>query len=122
MRHREGMRTAARIGFWPLTGAVVFLALCPTDLFVPSAGPTGYPQHALAFATLAVTGTLARGLRWRFLAALVALAMVLELAQAFSPGRHLDLLDLLAGLAGISVGTAVLGAGPGGERGRTFEP
>ncbi len=107
MLHHHGVRTAARLLFWPLAGTVVFLALCPADLLVPGASLAGYPQHALAFAILAATCTFACDSRWRVMAALAALAMVLELAQTFSPGRHVDVFDLLAGIAGITVGFVI---------------
>jgi len=60
-------------------------------------------EHFLAYATLAILGGLAcRGRRDRLVLMLFlfSLAVSLEIAQGFSPGRTTDFYDALAGWAG----------------------
>lgn len=100
-----------RIAFFLLAGAVTLLALLP-DLQVPKLGlPAGAKdllQHFLAFALLGAAGGLAWHAPRATLAGLGVFAVLLELAQAFAPGREVHLHDALAGIAGACAGTALI--------------
>jgi len=82
----------------------------------PIPNDTEWPVDKLVhFSLFAVTGwLLARGwlasYRWYGLATgLLAVAVVTELAQAYIPGRHFDLLDMLANATGSLLGLVIGG-------------
>ncbi len=90
-------------------GAVVLLSL--VVLFAPSdGGVTAFPQsdklvHATLFALLAGTARWRFGARPGVLAAVAAYAPLSELVQAgLLPGRHGDVLDVVADLVGTGAG------------------
>ena len=95
-----------RIAFFLLAGAVTLLALLP-DLQVPKLGlPAGAKdllQHFLAFALLGAAGGLAWHAPRATLAGLGVFAVLLELAQAFAPGREVHLHEKLKQLPSDSV-------------------
>jgi VanZ family protein len=86
-------------------GLTILASLSPR-LVLP--GPAGIDllAHALAYAALAVPPLLvcSRGPALLLLLGLGMLGLTLEGAQSFVPGRHPDLLDMLANLCGIVAG------------------
>lgn len=103
-------RVVAKLLFWPLLAVVSFLALHPRPPLVAAEEVSAYLQHALAFATLAAIGVVAWGLQLKVIVRLIAVGIALELGQIFSPGRHVDLVDLLANIAGIALAIALVRA------------
>jgi VanZ family protein len=98
-------------------GWQVVLALLATVIcwlaFSPAPPPqvdTGWDKanHALAFATLAVTAELAfwtlRGRRWRNAAGLMAFGAFIEVVQSRIPGRSGEWPDLVADAVGVALG------------------
>lgn len=108
-----GLRRAAGLVFWPLAGAVAFLALYPdVPAFNRNAvwGLMPYVNHVLAFVALTTVATLAWGMRRRIIAGLVAGAVAIELTQAFVPQRVPALDDLVASVVGIAIGLVLMRA------------
>ncbi len=97
----------ARAAFWGLLAVVSVLALYPR-LSLPepelTRGSTAYYNHVLAFVTLMIAGAIAWPLGRRLVVALAAYAVLLEMAQSFSPGRETALDDLAASFAGLGLG------------------
>ena len=95
-----------------LVVAVSWLALTPTP---PPTIDFGWDKlnHALAFTALAFSACLGHPasmrMRLLWLCALLAFAGLIEVLQAFVPGRSSEWGDLLGDAAGIAIG-AVLGA------------
>jgi VanZ family protein len=108
-------RRLLRAAFWSALLVIAALA------FGPPVGPEG-PEHLdklnhlLAFALLTVLAQAAypdrprAALRW---ALLLAYGLLIEVVQAFLPGRELSLLDLAADGAGILTGALILRRGFG---------
>jgi len=108
---RTPLQTRARAVFWVLAAIITTLALYPRlTLPEPAAteGTTQYYNHVLAFSTLIIVGSLAWGLRRHLVAGVTAGAIGLELAQTLSPGRQMTVSDMLASLAGVAIGCALL--------------
>lgn len=108
-----GLRRAARLAFWPLAGAVGFLALYPDAPQFDGKAAWGlmqYGNHVLAFTSLTTVGVLAWGAGRRIVMGLAAGAVAVELAQAVAPKHQPALLDLGASLAGIAIGLALMRA------------
>jgi VanZ family protein len=96
----------ARVSGWLLVSAAVFLTLAPRT-FRPQTGVEHHLEHVLAFALLG----LAFGLGYpgrRLLLALVGVAMaaLLEVLQAWVPGRHANLSDFMMNAIGVGAGLA----------------
>ena len=104
-RHR--LRLAARAGFVVLLLATLVSFLTPAD-DLADPGVDDKVAHALTFAVLALTG---RAAGWRplsLLTGLAAYAVATEVLQHVLPiGRHGDVLDVLADLAGVLLGLAL---------------
>jgi VanZ family protein len=110
---RPSPHRIARILFLLAALAVSILSLLPQrDL--PKVGVSDKLEHLLSYFVLAILGSLAfRG--WRSLlflfVLLCAMGGLIELLQAFSPGRSPDVVDALAdgagGAAGVLVGAAL---------------
>jgi VanZ family protein len=113
------MRRLARGSFWILLAIITVLALYPR-LTLPepelTEGSTQYYNHVLAFVTLQVVGAIAWGLRRRLISGLALYAVAIELAQSLSPGRETSLDDLAASLAGMVIGSALVGLARGASR------
>lgn len=66
-------------------------------------------QHAIAFALMAGTAAFAWPGHWRAAAAgLLAYGALVEIGQAFIPGRSCDAADLLADGVGVAAGLAAV--------------
>ncbi len=108
---RIGISRSARVLFWVLVGVMAILALYPR-LTLPEShatqGMTQYYSHALGFSVLMLVGAVGWGLRRNLVAGVTLGAIGLELAQIFSPGRQANLLDMLASLAGVAFGFALI--------------
>ncbi len=106
-------RRAARIGFWVGAACVTVFSLIPA-VELPAFGWSDKVQHLVAYAVLAVLG----GIGWaasavarrRMALGLVALGVVIEIAQGFVPGRLPELLDGIANVAGVAAGVSVTAA------------
>ena len=109
---RPSPRRIARILFLLAALAISILSLLPQrDL--PKVGVSDKVEHLVSYFVLAILGSLAfRG--WRSLlllfVALCAMGGLIELLQAFSPGRSPDVIDALADGAGAAAGV-LIGAG-----------
>ena len=92
-------RLAAGVG-------AAFLTLAPRT-FRPQTGVEHHLEHVLAFALLGLTFGLGYPGR-RLLLALVGVAMaaLLEVLQAWAPGRHANLSDFMMNAIGVGAGLA----------------
>lgn len=119
MRSYPGLRRAAAFAFWPVAGAIGFLALYP-ETPQPAGhvfwGLAQYANHVLAFLSLTIIGSVAWGPRPRLLVVLVLGAAAVELAQAFVPQHRPALEDFAASLVGIVIGLALMRVWPGRRR------
>jgi VanZ family protein len=102
-------RTVIRILFGLAATVVAVLSLLPAhDL--PKVAVSDKIEHAGAYFVLAILGGLGlrkrRGLLLLFIL-LCAMGGVIELLQAFSPGRSPDIFDALANGTGAAAGTLV---------------
>lgn len=85
---------------------VATLSLLPSAA-LPPAAIGDKAEHVLAYAVLGLLGTAgsARG-TMRVILGLAAFGLLIELLQAFSPGRSPEVLDLVADIAGAGLGCA----------------
>jgi VanZ family protein len=102
-------RTITRILFLLAAAAVAVLSLLPQrDL--PKVAVSDKIEHAGAYFVLAILGSFGfrerRGLLFLFII-LCAMGGVIELLQAFSPGRLPDVFDALANATGAAAGILV---------------
>ena len=107
----ETKTTAARKPFAWLTAA---LFVCVTwEALRPNPGGSSIEHwdkllHVLAFATLALTAALAcspgRNSNWGIAALLLLHGALIEVVQAYVPGREASWLDLMADAVGIAAG------------------
>jgi VanZ family protein len=115
---RASPRLIVRILFFLAAAAVAALSLLPQgDL--PKVAVSDKLEHALSYFVLAILGSFAFRERRRLLylfILLCAMGGVIELLQAFSPGRSPDLIDAIANGTGAAAG--VLTALAFGFRGR----
>jgi len=106
---RWSPRRIARILFLLVALAVSILSLLP-ERDLPKVGVSDKLEHLLSYFVLAVLGGFAfRG--WRSLlllfVLLCAMGGLIELLQAFSPGRSPDIVDALADGAGAAAGVLI---------------
>ena len=95
----------ARVSGWLLVSAAVFLTLAPRT-FRPQTGVEHHLEHVLAFALLGLTFGLGYPGRRALLALLgVAMAALLEVLQAWAPGRHANLSDFMMNAIGVGAGS-----------------
>jgi VanZ family protein len=99
----------ARILFLLAAAAVTVLSLLPQrDL--PKVGVSDKIEHLLSYFALAILGSFAvrerRSLLYLFVL-LCVMGCVIELLQAFSPGRSPDLIDAIADGAGAAAGVLI---------------
>ncbi len=100
-------RAAARTAFLGLAGVASVLALYPEFNFGALQGWKDASEplaHTLAFAGLTAAGAFAWRLSAGLLLGLVTLAIGLELVQFLSPGREPHLGQVVASIAGVSLG------------------
>ncbi len=65
-------------------------------------------NHFIAFAALAFAGRWAfERHQWAWIAALLGLAVLIEIGQLYVPGRSADLMDVVADAVGIAMGMAM---------------
>lgn len=127
MKKRFVNRQLAKAGFLVLAFAISVLALHPLapSIYLPLF-PSGSSLvlHAFAFAVLMGTGGVIWKPVWKTALVIGAFAIVLELFQAFSPGRNVALEDGLANLFGVVLGAlaAVLVQRLAGNRDRSAIP
>jgi VanZ family protein len=106
---RLSPRTVIRVLFGLAATVVAVLSLLPAhDL--PNVAASDKIEHAAAYFVLAILGGLGlrerRGLLFLFIF-LCAMGGVIELLQAFSPGRSPDVFDALANATGAAAGILV---------------
>jgi VanZ family protein len=106
---RLSPRTVIRVLFGLAATVVAVLSLLPAhDL--PNVAASDKIEHAGAYFVLAILGGLGlrerRGLLFLFIL-LCAMGGVIELLQAFSPGRSPDVFDALANATGAAAGILV---------------
>jgi VanZ family protein len=107
------LQKIARTAFAIAGLAIVVASLLPADE-LPSIDVWDKLEHAVSYAVLAALGALAYAGRGRNTAvlgvSLVVMGVVLELLQAFVPGRLTDPGDALANLIGTVVGLSAVSA------------
>ena len=106
---RFSSRTITRMLFLLATAAVAVLSLLPQrDL--PKVAVSDKLEHVLAYFVLAVLGSFGfrerRSLLYLFVL-LCAMGGIIEVLQAFSPGRSPDVADAIADGAGAATGVLI---------------
>jgi VanZ family protein len=106
---RPAPRRIARILFLLAAAAITVLSLLPQhDL--PKVGVSDKIEHLLSYFVLAILGSFAvrerRSLLYLFVL-LCVMGGIIELLQAFSPGRSPDILDAIADGAGAAAGVLI---------------
>jgi VanZ family protein len=106
---RPSPRRLARILFLLAAAAITVLSLLPQhDL--PKVGVSDKLEHLLSYFVLAILGSFAvrerRSLLYLFVL-LCVMGGVIELLQAFSPGRSPDIVDAIADGAGAAAGVLI---------------
>lgn len=106
---RLSSRLVMRVLFLLAAAAVTVLSLLPQrDL--PKVAVSDKIEHVVSYFVLAILGSLAFRERRSLLTLFVllcAMGGIIELLQAFSPGRSPDIVDALANGAGAAAGTLV---------------
>ncbi|MET0658468.1 MAG: VanZ family protein [Steroidobacteraceae bacterium] len=100
---------------WLMVLTVVVVCLVPAQE-LPETGMSDKSEHLIAFCGLMLwfAGLYPRGSYWRIVGALLALAAVIEIAQAvMNLGRYGDIWDVVADAIGIAIGLALAYAGLG---------
>jgi VanZ family protein len=100
------IRRLLRTAFYIASGLVFALSLVPSAALPPTTiGDKA--EHVIAYAVLGLLGgaSAERGVV-RIILWLTAFGAVIELLQAFSPGRSPDVFDALADVAGACIGVA----------------
>ena len=100
------IRRVLRTAFYIASGLVFALSLVPSAALPPTTiGDKA--EHVIAYAVLGLLGgaSAERGVV-RIILWLTAFGAVIELLQAFSPGRSPDVFDALADVAGACIGVA----------------
>jgi VanZ family protein len=96
------------IAFWWLLALIVAGSLMPAP-YVPQTGISDKLGHALGYALLAVLGLYAYPRhRMLVLAGVFGMGVALEAAQAFTPTRGFEWLDIFANGAGVLLGFLVV--------------
>lgn len=96
----------ARVSGWLLVLAAVFLTLAPRTLR-PQTGVEHHLEHVLAFALVGLAFGLGYPGRRPLLALVgVLMAALLEVVQAWAPGRHANLSDFIVNAIGVGAGLA----------------
>jgi VanZ family protein len=110
-------RGARRLGFpakaarplaWISFLAIALLSLVPGNMRPHTLLP-GQAEHFIAYAGagfLLATGYRSRRERWAGWLGVTGASVVFELLQSFSPGRTPRVIDILASVAGLSIGLA----------------
>ena len=101
---RQAVRRLLRIAFYAAGALVAAVSLVPGTTLPPTSIGDKV-EHVLAYAVLGLLGAASseRGIK-RVILGLAAFGLAIELLQTFSPGRSPDLLDLVADIAGATVG------------------
>lgn len=99
-----------RLLFVLMLVAIVGLALYPNirlPELTPSGRHTDFFYHTIGFLSLTASATLILERTLRVVVSIAALAITLELLQAFIPGRSVYLTDLAASLFGVLLGAVM---------------
>jgi VanZ family protein len=106
---RPSPRRIARVLFLLAAAVVTVLSLLPQQ-DLPKVGVSDKIEHLLSYFVLAILGSFAvrerRSLLYLFVL-LCAMGGVIELLQAFSPGRSPDIVDAVADGAGAAAGVLI---------------
>jgi VanZ family protein len=106
---RPSPRRIARILFFLAAAAITVLSLLPQH-YLPKVGVSDKIEHLLSYFVLAILGSFAvrerRSLLYLFVL-LCVMGGVIELLQAFSPGRSPDIVDAVADGAGAAAGVLI---------------
>jgi VanZ family protein len=107
---RQQWRVAARWGGWLCVLVIVYFSLTSSGIRARAGvAPVGAVDHTLAYAGamfLLGVGHVARRERMLCLGFLLALALVLEVAQVAIPGRTAQPIDWVGSAAGVALGYA----------------
>ena len=90
---------------------VIGLALYPNlklPEFTPSGEHSDFFYHMTAFLLLTATATVTLERSPLVLTSMAAFAIALELLQTFVPGRRVFLIDVVASLLGVLLGTLIM--------------
>ena len=106
---RPSPRRIARVLFLLAAAVVTVLSLLPQQ-DLPKVGVSDKIEHLLSYFVLAILGSFAvrerRSLLYLFVL-LCAMGGVIELLQAFSPGRSPDIVDAVVDGAGAAAGVLI---------------
>ena len=111
-RSKGALRLTARLGFFITMAAVALMSLLPQQ-DIPRVDVSDKAEHFAAYAILAVLGAfgfLGRRTWLWLLLFLPTFGAVMELLQAFSPGRSPDIADAATNMVGVMVGLLVAAA------------
>jgi hypothetical protein len=97
-----------RLASWMCVVLLAVLSLVPGDMLVRTGAP-GIAEHVIAYGATAALFTLAYPAvgRIQLMLWLVGYAAVLEIAQAYVPGRHATLYDFTGGVGGVVLGCLI---------------
>jgi VanZ family protein len=105
---RPLMRRLLRAGFYAAGTLVAALSLVPSAA-LPPASIGDKIEHVFAYAVLGLLGAASsERSAMRVILGLAVFGIVIEMLQAFSPGRSPDLLDVLADIAGATLGSGLV--------------
>ncbi len=102
-RHRRGLKSLWAAG----TLIILILSLLPKDMMIPEPPLSDKIAHFLAYGAVTWVGAMAASTLKRRVylgLAMLALGILLELAQAFVPGRSPEMLDGMANMFGVIAG------------------
>ena len=108
----ERLRPWLWAAWWTMAAAGIGISLLPGPMAAPVCRGL-LASHLLPFALLSMTGVLAArpGQLWQVVAGMVAIAIGIEIAQIWIPGRAFEWLDLWVGVLGMVAGWAAAAAG-----------
>lgn len=100
---------AGALGFLSLRASAYLQTVPWMPGFVGTwADANGILRNTAAFFAFGLLAFALLGRDWRVSLALAAFATAIEVAQIWIPSRHFDLLDIVAGLAGLALAWAVV--------------
>lgn len=102
------MRQLWRGGFYAASTLVAVLSLVPSAALPPTS-ISDKVEHVIAYAVLGLLGAASSERSViRVILGLAVFGIAIELLQTFSPGRSPDLLDVLADIAGATLGSGLV--------------
>jgi VanZ family protein len=97
-----------RLAAWTCVVLLAVLSLVPGDAQIRTGAP-GIAEHVIAYGATTVLFVLAYPAigRVQLILCLIGYAAVLEIAQAYVPGRYATLYDFSGGVGGVALGCLI---------------